>query len=261
MQSVHKALALLLLSGGPLLAQQPPAQQPPAQPAAPAPGRLDQHLQRWEQEMSRIQSFQAEMVRTTLDKAYGASEEFVGVARYLKPNFASLEMQKKGKPEVYERLLSSGNFVYQWSPANKVINVYELPPGQKNDDNLLSFLFGMKAEEAKQRYDLKLAREDQWWIYIDVTPKRAEDKVDFQRARLVISSSTFLPRQVWLEQPNGNEVTWDLPKVAPNIQMNPILFAPPTEKPAGWNIIKVPRPEAAAPRQDMPPRVIRENQP
>src|SRR5262245_16774265 len=169
-------------------------------------------------------------------------------------------MQKKGKPEIYEKILSSGNFVYQWNPAGKVINVFELPPGQKADDNLLSFLFGMKAEEAKQRYDLKLVKEDQWWTYIEVIPKRAEDKVDFQRARLVFSTSTFLPRQVWLEQPNGNEVTWDLPKIAPNVQLNATLFAPPTQAPAGWNLVKMPRADAA-PRPDAPPpRVIRPNQ-
>jgi hypothetical protein len=117
----------------------------------------------------------------------------------------------------------------------------------------------MKAEEAKQRYDLKLVKEDQWWTYIEVIPKRPEDKVDFQRARLVFSTSTFLPRQVWLEQPNGNEVTWDLPKIAPNVQMNPTLFAPPTQPPAGWNMVKMPRADAV-PRQEAPPRVIRPNQ-
>jgi TIGR03009 family protein len=256
MQSHYLAALLLMLGASPLLAQQPPAQPP----AAPAPGRLDQLLQRWEQEMSRVQSFHAEMNRIVMDKTFGSTEEFVGVARYLKPSFASLEMHKKNKPEVYEKLLSSGNFVYQWVPASRVINVYELPPGQKADDNLLSFLFGMKAEEAKQRYDLKLVKEDQWYFYVEVTPKRLEDKVDFQRARLVFTASTFLPRQVWLEDPNGNEVTWDLTKVATNVRLDPTLFAPPTQPPAGWNMIKVPRAESR-PRQDVqPPRVIRNQQ-
>ena len=39
------------------------------------------------------------------------------------------------------------------------------------NDNFLSFLFGMRAAEAKRRYDLKLEREDQHYYYIMVLPR------------------------------------------------------------------------------------------
>src|SRR5947199_27600 len=80
------------------------------------------------------------------------------------------------------------------------------PPGQVSDDHFLTFLFGMKAEQAKQRYELKVTREDQYYIYLDVTPRSPQDRSDFVRAQLVLSKESFLPRQLWFEQPNGSTI-------------------------------------------------------
>ena len=40
------------------------------------------------------------------------------------------------------------------------------------DDGFLSFLFGMKAAEARQRYDLRVDKVDQWYIYVEVIPRQ-----------------------------------------------------------------------------------------
>ena len=64
----------------------------------------------------------------------------------------------------------------------------------------------------------------------------------------MLTISTSLPRQIWFEQPNGNETTWDFPKLAPNLQIDPREFAQPVP-PAGWQLRKVTQ-EA--------PRVIRQ---
>lgn len=269
MHSFRLALAGLLLTPA-LYAQQTtppaqPAQTPPAttaQPITPAPApnaaRLDQLLQRWEQEMKNIQTLTAELNRTMLDKTYQGTEVYTGSAKYMKPNFALLEMQKKSNPQVYEKYMCSGTFLYEWVPGSKVIRAHELPPpkaGQVGDDNFLSFLFGMKAEEAKRRYDLKLVKEDEWYVYIEVLPRFPADKADFQKSRLVLNKSSFLPRQVWFEQPNGNETTWDIPKIQSGTAIKREEFAPPTP-PQGWNTVRVPRAEAA----QQPPRVVRPQQ-
>ncbi len=250
------------LLGTAVLAQQPASapSTPPANspPDAPNAARLDQLLQRWEQEMKNVQTLSAEMVRKDLDKTRGATEEFSGTAKYMKPNLALLEMAKKDNPNVYEKYLASGTYMYAWVPASKVVRVYELPapkPGQVGDDNFLSFLFGMKAEEAKRRYDMKLVKEDQWYVYVEVLPRFPADKADFAKARLVLNQSNFLPRQVWFEQPNGNEITWDIPKIASGVNLPREAFQPPAQLPPGWNMVRVPRAEAPAPQQ--PPRVVR----
>jgi TIGR03009 family protein len=175
-----------------------------------------------------------------------------------------LEMQKRGKPEAFEKYICTGTFLYEYVPQNKVIRVHEMPPpkpGQVADDNFLSFLFGMKADEARRRYDLRLVKEDQWYIYIEIFPRLQQDKADFQRARLVLNNQTFLPRELWFEQPNGNEVKWDIPKVEAGVALNRSDFTSPSVPP-GWNLVRMPKANEVAPRSNNvpPPRIIRPNQ-
>jgi hypothetical protein len=160
------------------------------------------------------------------------------------------------------QFICTGPLLYVYNPQNKEVRVHELPPpapgGMGSDDSFLSFMFGMKAAEAKRRYDMRLVKEDQWYIYLEVTPKLPADKADFQRARLVLLASNFMPRQLWFEQPTGNEVTWDIPRVDPNIRLDRTTFNPP-QPPPGWNQVRVPRPQAAA-GPTPPPRIVRPNQ-
>jgi hypothetical protein len=166
-------------------------------------------------------------------------------------NLGLLDLKKEGKPESAEKVICTGTFLYQFVPAQKEIRAYEIPkpkPGQVADDNFMGFLFGMKAEEAKRRYVLKLHKEDKYYIYLDITPRFAVDKADFQRARLVLDNKTFLPRQLWFEHANGNEVTWDIPKIQAGISLDRRTFDAP-KPPAGWKLVTVPKtPEPAKPR-------------
>jgi TIGR03009 family protein len=215
--------------------------------------------------MKAIQSFNADCVQTRLDKQFRSTDIFEGQALYLRPNLASLFMKKKNKPEVYEKFICTGQFLYRYVPANKQVRIYDLSDpktGQVADDNFLSFLFGMKAEEAKRRYQLTLVKgppEDQWYYYIDVLPRYDADKVDFTRARLVLLQSTFMPRQVWFEQPNGDEVTWDIPRIDATKPVDRREFQQPT-LPSDWTFFRVPRTEA--PRSsEPPPRIVRPEKP
>jgi TIGR03009 family protein len=270
----YYSLALIgaLLTGSAGLAQQPPAGAPQP-PPAPAPGgaaRLDFLLQRWEQEMKGVQTLVAQCNRTELNNVNMTTDVFVGTAKYLRPNLAMLDMQKKSDPQNYEKYICTGTLLYNYRPKSKTVQVIELPPPKPGaegvgDDGFLSFLFGMKAEEAKRRYDLKLVKEDQWWVYLEVVPKLQADKQDFQKARLVLSASTFLPRELWFLQPNGNEVKWDMPDIRGNVQLNRNDFNPPATPP-GWNVQRVPRSETppAPPRTNLPPsdppRIVRQQQ-
>jgi TIGR03009 family protein len=228
-------------------AQQPPQPPPAGAPAARDP--LDEALVRWERAMSGIASLKAQCIRTTVDKSFQTTEIYEGEAKYLKTagvNLASLEMYKRGRKDVFEKYICTGTFLYEYKPQNKVIHVHDLPkppPGQVSDDNFLSFLFGMKAAEAKRRYQLTWVpppANDRWYYYIDIRSREKADQADFSRARLVLSASTFLPRQLWFEQPNGNEVTWDFPQLTTGAGLRAQEFAEP-RPPDGWQMIRVPR--------------------
>lgn len=240
------------------------AQTPPAQPAtSPADQQLDRYLQRWEQEMTKIQQLVAQLNRIEKDTTFNTTQKFTGYAQYMKSgtgptaiNLATLEMRSDPKNELIEKFVCTGTFLYQFSPARKEIHAFDLPrpkPGQVAEDNFLTLLFGVKANEARRRYDLKLASEDQYYIYVTINPRNPQDKADFQRARIVLNKDTFLPRQLWFEQSNGSEVTWDIPQIrTADLRLNRSDFDAPTPPP-GWKMIQVPRNEGS-------PRAIRSSQ-
>jgi TIGR03009 family protein len=253
-------LAAVLAATAPAAAQQNPA------PAAPTPPQaaLDNYLLRWQQEMEKVQTLHAQLARIDKDKTFNTATKLTGYAAYMKVgtgptamNLAMLEMCVDGKREVREKFVCTGTFLYQFLPEEKQIKVFELPkpkPGQVAEDSFLSFMFGMKADEARRRYDLRLYKEDEHYIFVDVLPRFPNDRADFQRARLVLNRSNFLPRQLWFEHPNGNEVVWDIPRIQSGAQLNRQMFDPP-QTPPGWRVVTVPR------SNDPPPPTIRPRSP
>ena len=189
------ALTALLMAAAPLAAQRPPVTlpAPPPTPGAQPADQLDDYLSRWQQSMEQVQSLSATLKRTEKDPVTEVESHFTGVTKYLKAgngpgtqNLALLEMTPEGKKEFSERFVCSGAFLYQFLPGPKEIVAHELPKpkaGQVADDNLLSFLFGMKKEEAKSRYELKLTKVTNDYVYVEVIPRNAADKVDFKRRK------------------------------------------------------------------------------
>jgi len=259
-------LTALLLGGAPAIAQQ--AAPPASAAAASAPGEqaLDRYLLRWEQEMQRVQTLAAQLARLDKDKTFQTTQKFAGYAQYMKDgtgpstlNLAMLEMRLEGKDDVAEKYICTGTYLYQFLPAQKEIRAFELPkprPGQVGDDTFLGFMFGMKAEEARRRYEMKLAKEDQWYIYVEIAPRFPADKADFQRARIVLNKDNFLPRQLWFEHPNGNEVTWDIPRIQSGMRLERRYFDAP-QPPPGWKLVPVARTADGPRNADVPPRVVR----
>jgi TIGR03009 family protein len=250
-------LAVLLAAGGAARAQGP---------AGAADAKLNQYLLKWEQAMAKIQTLSASINRIDKDKVFQSTKTLSGVAQYMKSgagptalNLALLELKEARKTEAAEKFVCTGAYLYQFLPAQKEIKAYELPrprPGQVADDNFLSFLFGMKAEEAKKRYKLSLAKEDKFYVYVDIVPRNAQDRADFTRARLVLNTDTFLPRQLWFERGNSNETTWDVPALKTGVSLDRRNFDAP-KPPAGWKLVPVPLSRAAAPPAAPKPRVIR----
>lgn len=239
------ALAALLLAGLSAGAQQTPLAPPAAPPADDKV--LDTHLGKWEAAMKDVTALGAELVRTDKDRTWEKVDKLSGVAYYMKSgagptalNLALLELRATdGKKELREKFICTGTYIYQFLPDRKEIRYYEMPkpkPGQVAEDNLLSLLFGMKADDAKKRYSLKLAKEDQFYIYVDIAPRSAADKSDFQRARLVLNKTNYLPRQLWFEHANGNEVMWDIPNLSTTVKLERKHFDAP-KAPEGWKLV------------------------
>lgn len=264
----------LLVTGTMVGAQTTPGSNPTPAAAAAAAKKLDNYLLRWEQEMKKINTLSANIARIDKDKSFGTLSKVVGEAKYMKvgtgqtaANLALLELKREGKNEIVDKVISTGTYLYQFYPPQKEIRAYELPkpkPGQVAEDGFLGLLFGMKAEEAKQRFDLTLAKEDDYYVYVYVAPKFPADKVEFARARLVLNRDSFLPRQLWFETPNGTESTWDIPVIKTGITLDRREFDAP-RTPPGWKMVPGARSTANSPQNTFPangtppPRVIRQN--
>ena len=266
-------IALLALAAATAAGRaQAPATSPPSAPAVPAaapfdPDRnpLDRYLQRWEEAMKKVDTLALACTRKEIDKVYRTEKTYEGTIHFLKPTYFFWDMRVKGKPQDFERIICSGQFIYQFVPAERVIRVYPGPKvgpsGRIAEDTSIAFLFGMKATAAKERYTLSLFKEDKFYIYVDVIPKRDIDKADFQKARIVLNRDTFLPRQLWFEHPNAGQVIWDIPTIQSGVPLQKITFATP-KAPPGWKMV----PGQSAPQRltnntQQPARVIRDQKP
>jgi TIGR03009 family protein len=257
MRPTRLALLGLLLLAGTTTAQQTP---PPAAP--PAVKDLDGVLARWEKEMGSVETLaigdkDTPMKRIDKNKAFNRESQWEGVAMYMKlktgdkvTNLAALHIANKANPKNYERFICTGDFLYQYVPDQKEIRVQRVP-AMGDDSSLISLLFGMKSEDIKKRYEIGLTVDADYY-YLEIKPRMAADRIDFQRARVVLDSTTFLPRQLWFEEPNGNQITWDLPKIQKNIKLDRATFDTPSKPDDSWKIIEV-KPTKA----DAAPRVIR----
>jgi TIGR03009 family protein len=245
-------LAALVLANLPASAQQ--AQQIPATPPAADNKALDEHLAKWEAATKKVETLGAQLTRIDKDPVFEHVQKLTGAAYYMKAgngptaqNLALLEMKVEGQKEPKEKFICTGTYIYQFLPEQKEIRYYQLPkpePGQSADENnLLSLLFGMKAEDVKRRYELKLAKdaahptgEDTYYIYVDIAPRSAADRSDFQRAQMVLNKSNYLPRRLWFEHANRSTVMWDIPTLQVGMALDRRVFDAP-QAPAGWKLV------------------------
>lgn len=247
MRKFSVALLVGAVLAGSMIAQQPMAPITPQEAAA-----LDQILRGWEKAMTDLRSFATVVDRESLDKALQARDKYQGYALFLKAatkddhGRACLVLQKEKKAEVFEKYICTGTYLYEYLPAQKVIRVHDLPEKKKGvqQESFLSFLFGMGADEAKARYEMRPvtpAKNDPtapYYHYLRIKPKTAADKNDFTEARLSLYKSNNLPAQIWYLQPNGNEITWTFTKVQVDKQISLDYFQPTQEK--DWRVERAP---------------------
>lgn len=251
-----------------LCAQQAPPASPPAVPLDPKNNRLDALLMQWEAKMKSVQTLRATQVtRERVDKVFKTQDTFIGEAKYMKPNLAMLDLKRKDRQDIFEKYICTGTYLYEYNQSNREIRYLELPPpkpGQVADDNFLSFVFGMRAEEAKRRYELKLVGEgqDKYYHYIEILPRFPADRADFERAQLVLTQDSMLPRRLTFVEPNGNRITWDIPFIETNLPLDRRQFESPALPTKEWKLVKAPKANTSRTpgNEELPPRIIRPKQ-
>jgi TIGR03009 family protein len=228
--------------------------EPAPPPVEPPADEVDDIVARWSRAMARVKGLRIAVTRTTANKTFETSEVYNGTIQWLpapgpgKPPRFRLELSKKGQPKTFEKFISDGTRLYEFAPRDKEIRVHALPLqvlGREFafDDPFFFLGSNMKVGAVQKRYRLTCLpapANDRWYVYLQMQPRRQADRNDFTRARLVLSRSTYLPRQLWWVQPNGNEVTWDFPRVIEDGVIPEAAFAAP-EPPAGWRLTELGR--------------------
>jgi TIGR03009 family protein len=206
-------------------------QRPPVEPLRieQLPPELEQVLRDWEAKSSQFQRLRGNQHRITYDDTFGVEKHCDGEFTYEAPDKGSYKLEpskipensvsrtktRTGQPYTLqagdtERWVCTGEFIVQINDKEKTYSVIEIPPenrGKNIIDGPLPFLFGMKAEQAKMRYFLKLlpGREGQVWL--SVKPRRREDAANWREATVIIDDQTFLPFAVRLVDPSGQGTT------------------------------------------------------
>jgi TIGR03009 family protein len=255
------ALGALLLGAAIGLAQQAPKTSTPS--PSPDAAKLPSHMENWEKAMAEVKTLVLECKRFDKKNTFDTTDKFEGKAFFMKDKddvFVLIQMVKMDKKDpkkpdasgIYERFVCNPTACYEYAPQEKKIRFRQIPVGKGakgGDDNLLSFLFNTNAKKAMERYKLKLVKEDDNYVYVEVLPTRPADKVDFENALVCLDKETYLPRQLRFRQNNGDEVLWDLPAVTKNAKLDRKIFDKPELPGKDWKFEEMPK--------EPEPRVVR----
>lgn len=232
------------------------------QPAAALPANLDPvlvaHLQGWDKVMQGATNFWAKTfnMQKKVQKPVPKVTQYTGSMICLKPNMARMRLdmkpaagQKAGDND-FEAYICNGKAVFQYEGPSQTVTIYPITNGI-GENLLLEFMSGqLRANDILRRFEAKILKQDQHYIYLELLPKLPRDKAEFTSMTLVLFQPTlpgvgYLPRTVVMRKDNGNiEEIWDFPE--PNINANGIApkdfeYVPPAK---GWKVQQVQAPSA-----------------
>jgi TIGR03009 family protein len=231
---------------------------PPPVAIAPAPHEkveetaLDRHLSKWEEKTAGITNLRLEIALKRTDAVLKKDTNYSGVVVCMKPHFARLRLVNSADKNDYQAYICDGKAVYAYDGALKTINRIDLPPKWPfqrlgvTDNPVLDFLTGMKAKDAKERFDITLFKTDEHYLYLDIKPRSNKDRQEFQQLRVALygpgpatEKFAYLPAQLYVLQPNGDSESWQFTNPQVNLKgVDEKMFQ--FEDVKGWHVQKPP---------------------
>jgi TIGR03009 family protein len=190
--------------------------------------QLDAHLKGWKQAAASIANYRIELKMRRLDPVMAGGnavpKDYTGTVLGMGPNHLRLRFDNAANLQDFEVYIRNDKSLYVYNGLDKTVT--ECKPGQwlyagVTNNPVFGVLSGALAKDLKDRFDLKLFKEDQYYIYLDIKPKLAKDQQDFQQLRLALygpkTDFAYLPAQVYMVKPNGETEQWKLTKPMTNI--------------------------------------------
>jgi TIGR03009 family protein len=235
-------------------AKDAPAPQPKAKSAAPAPAKpadppldpaVEKHLSEWEKATAAATNVRTDFTLTRKEAVFHREQKYTGSALCMKSHFVRLRLNAASDPDDYEAYISNGRVFYEYNGLAKTVTEIQLanpkevgpPPPEEvgpplpvppwwqrliesiafviHDHPPLLLLRGTTAAALKIRFDIRLVKDDQYYVYLDLSPRTAAEKAGYERVRVALAKPTansqlppYAPAQVWLRRPSGAEEMW-----------------------------------------------------
>jgi TIGR03009 family protein len=192
------------------------------QPCDASP-RLQAILDAWEAESGKIQTLAGEHERYVYNITFETATVASGKFFYAAPDRGRIDLEgvppgkidfgptgpKKGasgvpftyKADRNEIWVCTGKEVVTAVELDKTFQAFPLPPDMQGKNIIngpLPFLFGMKADEARRRFDLQLVNEDANYATIRAIPRTQLDSQNYGKATIMLDKSRYLPFAVQL---------------------------------------------------------------
>lgn len=194
-------------------------------------------LAEWEQKTARITKLQGRHERYEYDDVFTVEKRAVGSFWFEAPDKGRIDFdpgaiptppvnpQKRSatgvpysvQPEDQQSWVCTGTEILQIDVKEKQYSLIQIPPqhrGQNIIDGPLPFLFGVKADQLKERYKLSIGDKhgvpgsDQRVNYhIVAAPLRINDAQEWSRAEVLLDAEYCLPTAIRLIDPGGQKTT------------------------------------------------------
>jgi TIGR03009 family protein len=216
---------------------------PPGNMETPLPKELEDLLVKWEENSGKIERLRGDFDRYVYDMVYLAEQRAVGMFYYLAPDQGRMDFgpvpndkvppridKAKGRfslqSQPKQRWICNGKDIYIIDDDQKLYDVIHIPLQQQGRNIIngpLPFLFGMKAQQAKARYNLSLGDKHSPQgqvvtgangkpvrlapqLHIVAIPQLPVDRTEWQRADVLLTKD-FLPRAIRLINATGTKET------------------------------------------------------
>jgi TIGR03009 family protein len=199
-------------------------------PAQPAPMDMQRLLVLWEKQSAKLQTLEVSIYRTDKNPAWGDEEHYLGHAAFKSPQLAYLDFRKvklevqpdpKDKKKKilvplkkdngmvstpHETIVCTGQEVWHYRYEVKQILIYPLDKDQRKralEEGPLPFLFNMRADDARRRYQMVLQGEDKNRYLVMIKPLLVADQDSFSQAWVFLDKEFLLPKRIYLLAPDG----------------------------------------------------------
>jgi RNA polymerase sigma factor (sigma-70 family) len=220
----------------PLTAASAPGAKPEPQLETPKKQKeetpLEIVLRKWAEADAKISAMHVRFTKTERDGVYETETVTTGHASIKKPDLWRVDHLDKER-RMRDIWLTESERWHWFNAERKTVTIVRFSEPAKEDrrnggrsesswffgidlNNFVNNLeeqtrwlsFGPQARDINSRCDLRLSKQDKWYIYLDVAPHR-KGQHWFRRGRIVLNCKDHQVRQVWFEYPNLSEVVVD----------------------------------------------------